>query len=302
VKVRSLLVFTISWLLTANAVAGVTEAASGAEAMTVWVEKTYSSRANTLHTELKINGQLVDVFSSDTFKPIDKYLQKGENTIIFRTFQRGTEDRRNDLLFRIGPVRRDEKKNQRVMDPVLWQFRNGTDWDFKDGKYIHALDPDAKDVTITYRVYFSSLQHEAKSIQKGDYVLQAKAAYSSWNVPLTATVYVNGQPLNSFMLQERQVVITPLLKQGKNEIKVISRRVKDSLRKNDLTLTVAGPAEYIPAQKQFQVKPIVEARAMTAWRRDERSGQLANKSNPVAEEDEQTLTFTLDEAPTVEGN
>ena len=41
---------------------------------------------------------------------------------------------------------------------------------------------------------------------------------------------------------------------------------------------------------------------MTAWGRDERSGQLANKSNPVAEEDEQTLTFTLDEAPKVADN
>jgi hypothetical protein len=266
--------------------------------MAVWVDKTYSSRANTLHTELKINGQLMDVFSSDTFKPIEKYLQIGENTITFRTFQHGSEDQRNELIFRIGPIK-DEKRNQRVMHPVLWEFRNRTDWDFEDGKYIHALDPDAKDMTLTYRVYFAGLEHEAKPIQKGDYVLQAQARYNSWNAPLTATVYVNGRALNSFMLHERYVVITPLLRQGKNEIKVISPRVKNSLRQNDLTLTVAGPAEYIPVQKQFRVKPIAEAKAMTGWKRDKRTGQLMHKNDPVAEEDERILTFTLDEIPQV---
>ena len=82
-KIRLLLIFAVSWLLAGNAAAGVAGAVSRAEAMTVWVEKTYSSRAKRLYMELKINGQLVDVFSSDTFKPINKYLQNGENTIIF---------------------------------------------------------------------------------------------------------------------------------------------------------------------------------------------------------------------------
>lgn len=301
-KTRLLLILAVSWLVAANAAAGIAQAVPGVEAMTVWVQRAYSSRVNMLHTELKINGQLVDVFSSDTFKPIDTYLQKGENTIIFRTFQKGSEDRENGLILRIGPTRKDEKRNRMVMDPVLWEFRNRTDWDFKDGKYIHALDPDTKEMTLTYRVYFAGLEHEAKPIRKGDFVLQAKTGYSSWNAPVTATVYVNGRPLNSFMLHERQAVITPLLRQGKNEIKIISRRVKDSLRENDLTLTVAGPAEYIPAQKQFRVKPIVEAKAMTGWKRDKTTGQLANTNDPAAEEDERTLTFTLEEVPKVADN
>ena len=99
-------------------------------------------------------------------------------------------------MFRIGPVRRDEKRNQRFMGPgalaVPQWNRLGLQ---RRQKHIDALDPEAKGTTITYQVYFAGLQHEAKSIRKGDYVLQAKAAHSSWNVPMIATVYVNGQPL-----------------------------------------------------------------------------------------------------------
>lgn len=55
---------------------------------------------------------------------------------------------------------------------------------------------------------------------------------------------INGNPFSSFLGAKRQIVIPPLLKQNKNEVKLISQRVKDSLQKNDIEASIAGPAEW----------------------------------------------------------
>ncbi len=50
------------------------------------------------------------------------------------------------MIFRIGPTR---KENDKVMmQPVLWEFRNGTDWKFNDGTYSHPLGPGVKKVML----------------------------------------------------------------------------------------------------------------------------------------------------------
>ena len=65
------------------------------------------------------------------------------------TAQDGAKDS-NQSTFRFGPMHKD-KNGTRVMSPVVWEFRNGTDWKLKDSKYTHRTNPDAKEVTLTYK-------------------------------------------------------------------------------------------------------------------------------------------------------
>lgn len=266
--------------------------------MMVWVKRNYETWDNPLWSEFSINGKLVDTFSSDTYRPIDKYLQPGWNTITIKTTPKAAE-RDNHLNFRIGPMRKDAKNDRMVMEPVIWEFQNGTDWKFKDGKYSHPLGPNTKEVTLSFRVYFAGLQYERGKIREGDYVLEGRSEYSAWNTPVTATVFVNGTPMNTFILGKRDLVITPLLKQGKNEIKLVTCRVPNVLASNDVLLKVAGPAEYSVAQEGFVVKPIVQQGSLAGWERDQKTGQLVNKLKPGEETIERTITFVLDEAPQV---
>ena len=105
----------------------------------------------------------------------------------------------------------------------------------------------------------------------------------SEGVPLTAvtcrsgTVFVNDTPLNSFLLDTREVVITPLLKQGRNEIRIVSSRVPNAIEDNDINFEVSGPARYNALKMNFEAGPICQFKTLQSWGRDKRTGQLVNK-------------------------
>jgi hypothetical protein len=270
---------------------------SGEAPLMVWVKRQTGYQDNPLQSEFSINGATVDVFTSDTQKTIGKHLKKGWNDIAIETTPQQPASNNNSLWFSIGPVSRD-KNDRQVMMP-LWKFGNGTDWEYNDGKFSHATGPDLKKVSLSYRVYYAGLEHEHGKVRTGDYWLQGGPQTNYLNVPLTATVFVNDTPLNSFILAERQVVITPLLKKGKNEIKLVSSRVDNAVYANDIILSVAGPAEYHAARRKFEAKPIVEFKAMQGWEHEKKTGQLVSKADPHAKTIERIVPFFLDEAPVV---
>jgi hypothetical protein len=268
--------------------------------LTVWVKRPIPSRDVTLHTDLAINGETVGRFTSDTDRPIGKCLKKGWNTLTFKTAPQPGPAEDNQLVFRFGPVRKDAKTGRKVMAPVLWEFRNGTDWKVKNRQWVHRRGPDTKEVTLTYRVYYAGPEGEAQELKAGDYVVQGWLDVPTSGTPLTVTVFVNGTPLNTFV-KRREVVVTPLLKKGKNEIRIVSTRVTDCLADNTTRVMLAGPAEWVAGRQRFQVKPLVERSGLTGWERDRKTGQLVNKVKPGENEIEFVTTFNLDEAPKVAG-
>jgi len=277
-----------------------TEAKAGAEQsgeapVMVWVRRQSGYQDNPLRSEFSINGETVDIFTSDTQKTIGKHLKKGWNDIAIETTPQQPASNDNSLSFSIGPVSRD-KNDRQVMMP-LSNFGNSTDWEFKDGRFSHATGPDVKKVTLSYHVYFAGLEHENRKLRAGDFFLQGGPDSKYSNVPVTATVFVNDTPLNSFILAERQIVITPLLKKGKNEIKIVSSRVANAIQANDIVLSVAGPAEYNVPRRKYEAKPIVEVKAMQGWERVKKTGQLVSKADPNAKTIERVIPFFLDEAP-----
>jgi hypothetical protein len=264
----------------------------------VWVDRDYNGWDNPLHTEFILNGETVNIFSADTYEPIQQYVKPGWNDITIKTSPQEPAKSGNGLLFRIGPMFRDPQDSSRfIMSPVLWHFRNDTDWKLENGKYSHPLGPDVKEVTLTYRVYWAGLDRENVKLNAGDYVLQAKSEYAGWNTPVGATVFVNGTALNSFLLGDRQIVITPLLKPGKNEVKLVSTRVKDSLRGNDVKLMVGGPAEWYADKNQYMLKPVTEFDAGQGWTEDSKTGQLINSADASADTIERTIAFMIKTPP-----
>jgi len=261
---------------------------------------------NPLHSELAINGKTVNIYSSDTSEPVAEHFKEGWNTITIKTTPQEPATKNNGLTFLIGPIQESPDRKQKVMTPVLWEFRNDTDWKFAGGKYSHPLGPDMKEVTLSYSVYYGGMQHENAKIKAGDFVLTAKPYYAdvsrahgSWNSPVTATAFVNGTVLNTWMIAARDVVITSLLKQGKNEIKLVSTRVKNSIRANDIVFQVLGPAEWNVTKGEYVLPAVVEFKGMEGWIRDSKSGQLVHPSKPASETVERTIPFFLKEAPKV---
>jgi hypothetical protein len=116
---------------------------------TLWVQREFSSWENQLHTEMSINGTTINIFTSDTFQPVAQHLRPGWNTITLVTTPQEPATSDNGLIFRIGPAM-DDERGTKVMNPVLWTFRNDTDWSLSDGVYSHPLQPDPKQVTLTY--------------------------------------------------------------------------------------------------------------------------------------------------------
>lgn len=276
--------------------AAVTKAAkpAAAVAMGLWVEKNYASWDCPLHSELAINGRKVGSFEAKSDRDIGEYLNPGWNTITLTTKAPPPTDKDNQLIFRIGPVTR--KDGKRTMTP-LWEFRNGTDWKYADGKYTHQLGPDTKAVTLAYKVYFAGLEAEGRPVAAGDYVLTGRQNYDSWNVPFTGTVFVNGQPVNTFLGEQRQVVITPFLKKGENVLKLVSHRVKDAIAENDIHFKVGGPAEYNVTRGRFEIGPVTQFDAMTDWKRHEKTGQLLRLTKGDPDTIEREIKFTLDHEP-----
>jgi len=276
------------------------EAASGQPIM-VWVERQYSYIENPLHTEFSVNGKTVDIFTSDTRKDVGKHLKRGWNTISLKTTPQEPAKELNQLILRIGPVQQDPKSDRLLMKPVLWTLRNGTDWQFKEGKASHRLGPGTKEVTLNYRVYLASLDLENLSMANGDYVLQGNTQYGYVAPALSTTVFVNGAPLTSFLGEDRQIVVTSLLKQGKNDVKMVSIPVKDAMTDSDVTVEVFGPVQYNARTEKFEAKPIVQLKAMQGWEREDRTGQLVSMTDPKVETLERTLPFVLEQMPAVAG-
>ena len=154
-----------------------------------------------------------------------------------------------------------------------------------------------KEVTLSYKIYYAGLQNENIKLKAGDFVISGKPTYGSWSSPITATVFVNGTPLNSFLLAKRGMVITPFLKQGKNEIKLISSRVKNSVKNNDIEFEVAGPAEWNVGKGQYLLKSILQFKSMQGWTLDSKTGMLVNRAKPVSESIERVIPFVLKEGP-----
>jgi len=270
---------------------------TGSEPLLLWVKRNYNGWDNPLHSELSVNGKTVNIFTSDTFEPIGQYLKEGWNTVTIKTTPQQQANQGNGLIFRLGPAHKAPGKDQWIMEPILWEFRNDTDWKFANGKYSHPLGPDVKEVTLSYKIYYAGLQNENTKLKAGDFVLRGKPSYNGWNAPITATVFVNGTPLNSFLLAQRGIVITPFLKQGKNEIKLVSSRVKHSVEKNDIAFEVAGPAEWNVGKGQYLLKPILQFKSMEGWTLDSKTGVLVNRAKPDSESIERVIPFFLKEGP-----
>ncbi len=266
-----------------------------AGSMMVFVRQQYGNE-NPLHSEFRINGELVDVFTSNRQRPIGQWLKQAWNTITIKTIPQPPANDDNGLSFDIGPVRYDEEQDKLLMEPVLWSFHNDTDWKFEDGSFAHPLGPNVREVELNYRVYFAGVEQDRVPLKDGDYFLSAVASYGH-NAPVTATVLVNGTPLNSFILGRRQVVITPLLKQGKNEITIVSNQVANAVEGNDITFQVAGPAEYQSVTMKFDAKPVVEFKTMEGWERNKRTGQLVNKVEAGVTEIKRVIPFVVEQAP-----
>lgn len=272
------------------------EGPAAAGGMMLWVERNLKNKESALHSELVINGKTVNIFTSDTWEPIDRYLQQGWNTISIKTTAQEPASDFNDLIFRIGPARRDPRSKAMVMDPVVWKFRNGEpDWKLRpDGTLRHALGPKVKEVEVTMQLYFAGLQNEAREIDNGDLVLIAEPNFDSRsNTSVSATIFINDTPITSFTSPRRQIVITPFLKKGKNEIKVVSARVRNALEDNDVKITIAGPARWNATEQRYMLKPLLQSKAMQGWMRDSVTGRLVNRAKPDSETIERILPLLL---------
>jgi hypothetical protein len=270
--------------------------AQEAGAITLWVKRNFSSWENPLHSEVHLNGELLNIFSSDSFEPIQPKLKEGWNVVTVVTRPQEPASEGNDLIFRIGPMVKDAKANTMVMTNVLWQFRNGTDWKFANGTYSHPLGPNVKEVKLEFPVYWVGLDRESQELKEGDYVLIGKSTFENWNSPVTGTVFLNGTPFNSFMLGTRQIVVTSLIKPGKNELKLVSNRIVNSIEKNDIEISLAGPAEWNVSRNEFVVTPILEAKAGQGWQKDSKSGQLVNPAAPTSSTIERVIPFVIKQA------
>jgi hypothetical protein len=264
--------------------------------LAIWVQRHYQTSDNPLHSELSINDKTLNIYTSDTFESIEGNLRPGWNTITLKTTPQLPASRQNGLLFRIGPMHKDSKDNKMIMDPVIWAFDNFTDWEFKNGAFSHPLGPDVKDVTLIFKVFYAGLAYEQKELKAGDYVLRGKPRYATSNAPVTATVWINGTPLNTFTLEPREIVITSLLKPGKNEIKLVSNRVQNSIKANDIEFDLAGPAEWNVQRKGYVVTPLLQFASMQGWRQDSGTGKLVNPEKPDSETVERVIPFILKEA------
>lgn len=264
----------------------------------LWVKKYYSGSESSLHSEFSINGQLIDSFSSNSMQPVEEHLKEGWNDLAIKTSLHEPANQKNHLIFRIGPIRRDTNNaNRLIMDPIIWEFRNGTDWKFTDDGYTHRLGPEVREVALIYPLYWAGLPFEGLELKEGDYILQAEPYYCRSNSPVVATVSVNGTPLSSFFLPARQLVITPLLKPGNNDLALVTHRIQDSCQRNDIDISIAGPARWSPERNEYLFQTITSSKAMHGWTRDDSSCQMNNKGATDADFIERTISFMVKKKP-----
>jgi hypothetical protein len=260
----------------------------------VSVEK-YHGHDNPLHSEFIVNGQTVGIFTSDTSAKIDQYIKKGWNDITIKTMLQEPADKNNYLIFRIGPMHKSRQNATKyIMSPVVWKIDNNTDWEFNDGQFIHALGPDVKEIALTYHLYWDGTSYDDLVVKKGDYILTVEN-YHSYNSPVIASVLVNETALTSFYGGKRVLVITSLLKPGKNEVKIVTHRVKDSIKNNEINGSIIGPAEWSVMEKKYTFKPITTFKAMQGWTQNKTTGQFESVGDPNAEMIGRTIEFMINE-------
>jgi hypothetical protein len=261
------------------------------DALSVLVSKTYGSYDNPLHTEFTLNGKTVNIFTGETVESLAGHLKPGWNSFVLKTTAQEPATDGNGLQFKIGPA--SKKGNQIVVGPVLWMLRNDADWKHSGATYTHPLGPGVKEVTLTYNLYYAGMDLEQSELKAGDYVLQGKATYGSYASPVVGTVWINGTPLNSFTPAPRQIVITKLLKPGRNEIRLVSGRVPNAIVTNDIEFLVGGPAEWNVSQNRFTLPTITTFKTLQGWQRDSKTGQLVNLANAQSETIERTIPFIM---------
>lgn len=291
-RARHLIVFLAAALVVTGAVP-LTQ--SSGDPLSLLVSRQYSTWDNPLHTEFTINGKTVNIFTSETVESLEGHIKPGWNTFVLKTTPQEPANSANSLQFQVGPG--SKKGNKFVVGPVLWKLRNEADWKLKDGSYSHPLGPGVKEVTHTYNLYYAGMDLERTELKAGDYVLQGKPRYSTWSSPVVGTVWVNGTPLNTFAGESRQIVITKLLKPGKNEIKLVSGRVPNVIVGNDVEFLIGGPAEWNVSENKFTLTPITTFNAMQGWKKDPKSGQLVNQANAQADTIERVIPFMLKMPP-----
>jgi hypothetical protein len=139
--------------------------------MMVWTKRHYGSYDNPLESEVRINGEMVGTFKSESRRPVDKFLWKGWNTITVKTAPQVPANDTNGLHFAFGPVYKSPKNDELVMEREYWSFQNNEGWHFKDGKFTHDAGPDVKEITLTFKVYYAGFDYETGEVKNGDYVL-----------------------------------------------------------------------------------------------------------------------------------
>lgn len=262
----------------------------------------YGKKENFLHTELSINGKVIGTFTAEHTKVIEPFMKKGWNTITMKTTAKEPATSNNWLDFTIGSVKKADA-NTPKMSPVLWSFTNSYDWTRKGDHYAHRLGPDTKVVTLTLNLYYAGMELEGTEAKKGDYVVQSgrgsptDGLYGLCMSSVTTTVIVNGTPVNSFMGCTRRVKITPLLKQGRNEVEIVTHRIKDLLNGTTEKFDLGGPAEWNPGANAFEFKPLLPFDTTTGWERDPKSLQMGVVGKPGAESHKRVLSFMVEELP-----
>ena len=78
--------------------------------------------------------------------------------------------------------------------------------------------------------------------------------------------------LNTFTGNKRNIVVTSLLKEGKNELKLLTARVKDSVADNDIRLMLAGPARFSAEKNMHEFPIVVELTTAEDWTHDAKTG------------------------------
>lgn len=271
------------------------DAVAPVKVLTLFVQKPYSE-ASALHSEIFINDQFVDRFTGPTSRPIEKLMKPGWNTITMKTTTNPLYADSNWLEFRVGVAHQDPGTKEMVVDSVLWSFNNHTDWKLQKDNVHHRAAPDAKEASVEFSLYYAADNSADRKLRNGDYILRIDQDYSE-NPTATLTVSVNGTTLTSFLGQDRQLVITDLLRQGTNEVKIVTNRVRNGMEENNINGFVEGPAVYNPRAEKFIVESLLEFDSITGWEQDETTGLWKNPRVPDADTVEQVLTFTLDEKP-----
>src|SRR5262245_36166972 len=97
----------------------------------VWVSRRWDNTCP-LVSEMRVNGHLINTFSSATQQSIGKHMKMGWNTLTLKTTRSETVKESNHLRFSIGTTTK--KDDRLVMTRTLWAFDNGTDWSFKNDR------------------------------------------------------------------------------------------------------------------------------------------------------------------------